>query len=223
MMAMSAPVERTNRPVVVARKNVNVAALPDSVKRVIASGHLDLHTPEIRDLVGPAVATDNIGASMATFSVTSPVSTALLTDRPAFTWEQAKSATGYQVTITDASGSAVDESPIVASTTWKADKPLPRGQVLRWQVKAMVNGSVLETAPDGGARFRILDADRADQIRDAQKTFADQPMALGILYAQAGMLDDAERAFTQARRQDPQNELVPKLMTDLKAVRNSGL
>lgn len=198
------------------------AKLPASVQQVIASGHLDLDTAVIRSLTEGASIMNNIG-STSTFTATSPVSTAVLTDRPSFSWTESKDAGAYQVVIVDGSGADVAQSPTVSSTSWRADKPLPRGVLLKWQVKAVQNGSAVETAPEGGARFRIVDADRAAQIIDAQKTFSDQPMALGILYAQAGMLDDAERALQKARKEDPRNELVPKLLADVKTVREGGL
>lgn len=195
--------------------------LPASVKSVLASGHLNLDTPEIRDLTSVDVSA-NVGEPPAPFKVSTPVGTALLSDRPTFSWEQAKEASTYQVIITDRDGGAVDVSPSISSTIWKADKALPTGQVLKWQVKAIANGTSAGTSPNGGARFRVLDPARAAQIRDAQKTFADQPLALGILYAQAGMLDEAQRALEKAHKQDPQNEIVPKLLADVKAVRDSS-
>lgn len=218
------PLMRPNGNIAMARPMTKApATLPDAVKKVLGAGHLDLDTPEIHELTTVDVS-DNLGATPASFSVTSPVSTALLSDRPVFTWEQAKEAVGYQVSVIDDTGTTVDTSPSVQTTFWKADKPLPTGELLRWQVTATESGQTSETAPVGGAKFRVLDPDRAAQIEDAQKTFSDQPLALGILYAQAGMLDEAERAFEKAQKDDPTNSMAPKLLADVKAVRqNSAL
>jgi len=219
-----APAFRSNGPVGMGSLSAGAGRneqLPASVRGVLASGHLDLDTPEIRDLT-TVDANAHIGEAPAPFNVSSPVGTALLSDRPTFSWQQAKDGSTYQVIITDRDGGAVDVSPSITSTAWRADKALPTGQVLKWQVKAIANGTSAGTSPNGGARFRVLDPDRAAQIRDAQKTFADQPLALGILYAQAGMLDEAQRALERAHKQDPQNEIVPKLLADVKAVRDNS-
>lgn len=194
------------------------AQVPDDVRQALVSGHLNLDTPEIRELTGAGESMDLLVIALPGFMPTSPVSTAVLSDRPEFTWQSSRVATAYQVSIADADGT-VAVSPVLDTTYWTPDQPLPRGVLLRWQVTSIRNDTKLQTVPAGGARFRVLDADRSRQIEDAEKTYADQPAVLGVIFAQAGMLDDAERDFAQALAYAPSDAAVSSLLAEVKSVR----
>ncbi len=196
--------------------------LPGAVQQVMTAQHINLDTPEIRALTG-AGEPPEIGAGGPSLALGSPVATAILGDRPVFTWAVVQDADGYEVSVMDTDGHTITAHMVAGRPIWRPDAPLPLGRILRWQVKAMKNGNVVATGPPGGARFRILDAGRAAQIWADEKRYGDQPLALGILYAQAGLLDEAERALDKAAKTDPNNPVVPKLMADVKAVRQNML
>ncbi len=49
--------------------------------------------------------------------------------------------------------------------------------------------------PAPEAKFKVLEQSQANELERIKKTAANSPLTLGVLYAQAGLLNDAEREF----------------------------
>jgi hypothetical protein len=58
----------------------------------------------------------------------------------------------------------------------------------------------------------VLNQTRAGELAHAKNTSGNSHLTLGILYAQSGLLDDAEREFQALLRANPQSTLVRKLL-----------
>lgn len=157
----------------------------------------------------------------ATFALLQPVGTVTLSNRPNFHWHPLAGATSYQVHILDTDFNVVAESEPVTTTSWSPPAGLKRGVVYLWQVSAAKDGEVISApaAPLPEARFKILTAAKAREVQRAIRARAGSPLELGIIYAHNGLLDDAEREFQTARRQNPGAATANKLQQNVSRVR----
>jgi hypothetical protein len=152
------------------------------------------------------------------FSVIEPVGSVTLSDRPTFRWSQLNGATGYLVEVYDERLGLATASPQITDHSWTAPQPLKRGEIYYWQVKAVKDGREVKSprAPAPQAKFRILDAARANELAQARRAYASWRLILGVLYAKAGLLDEAEREFRALQEDNPNSELVQRLLKQVR-------
>jgi hypothetical protein len=148
------------------------------------------------------------------FVLVAPVAEVVRTDRPTFAWQALSGATSYSVTIYDMSFKEVASSGAQTGLTWKIDNALPRGQIYLWQVTATKNGETLKSPvpPAPEARFRVLSQDRAAALTQIERANPNSHLALGVLYAEAGLLKEAQREFRLLVKTNPGSELAQKLL-----------
>jgi anti-sigma factor RsiW len=150
------------------------------------------------------------------FAVIEPAGKILLSDRPVFKWTRLVGADGYVVEIYDAQFKLISSSPMLTDLSW-APPQLPRGQTYSWQVKATGGGQEFiaphPTAPQ--AKFRILDQAAASEIARARRDYASSHLLLGLLYARAGLIDEAEREFRALQKANPHSDVARKLTASL--------
>jgi hypothetical protein len=129
-----------------------------------------------------------------TFDLLAPLGTTVLTDRPVLRWTPLNGASTYVVSIFDEHFNRVAESPAIGATDWRPASPLPRGQVLYWQVSANLGGrSIHAPAPPAPeARFEVVAQEVSDRIEAVRREHPGNPLLLAVLCANAGALDDAE-------------------------------
>jgi hypothetical protein len=155
------------------------------------------------------------------FALLGPVGTVVMSDRPTFRWRALDRANSYVVRIYDADFNEVVASPQLSANSWTVTRALERGRIYSWQVTARVGDkevvSPVKPAPD--ARFMVLDQAKANEMAKAKSESADSHLTLGVLYAQAGLLDDAERELQALLRANPQSALVRKLLSGVRAKR----
>jgi len=151
----------------------------------------------------------------------SPVGTVVLSDRPVFRWRRLDDADGYVVKIYDAGFNEVVASPQLSRTVWTTTRALQRGRTYSWQVMARAAAkeviSPVKPAPD--AMFMVLDQAKANDLIHAKNAVGSSHLTLGILYAQAGLLDDAERELQALLRANPQSPLAQKLLRSVREKR----
>jgi hypothetical protein len=154
------------------------------------------------------------------FAVIEPAGKVLLTDRPAFKWTRFSDADGYVVEVYDEQFNLVSASPLLTDPGWTAPQ-LARGQVYSWQVKAMRGGQEFiaprQTAPQ--AKFRILDRAAAAEIARARRDYASSHLLLGLLYARAGLLAEAEQEFRALQNANPDSDAARKLIESVSGPR----
>lgn len=153
------------------------------------------------------------------FSVLEPIGNVLLTDKPTFRWSTLEGATGYVVEVYDEQFKLVASSPQLSNPSWTTT--LPRGTVYSWQVKAIKEGQELTTPrpPAPQAKFRVLDRTKANEIARAKRAYGSSHLTLALLYADAGLLKEAERELRLVQRSNPNSELVRKLLRQIQALR----
>jgi hypothetical protein len=186
-----------------------------TVRGALASRRLPFPVT-LRDLIGTrsTLLGDAAGAG---FELSAPVSTGVLTDRPSLHWAPLSGAATYVVTLQNEATGETLSSPALHDRTWIPDAPLERGHTYLWQVAAASNGieTVSPSPPDPPAKFFVVSAEDASRLAKIPASH----IVRGILYADAGLVDDAERELAAAAAQNPSSDVVSRFLTQLKETR----
>lgn len=179
--------------------------------------------PEITELIGGADATVRAGQRQNPdeFLLLGPLGVAVLSDQPIFRWSRLEGAESYTVAVFSTDYRQVAASPALTVTSWAAPAALERGKVYTWQVKAQKDGrEIAAFMPSmAEARFLILGQAQAAQIERAQLKYNGSRLTLGALYAQAGLLDEAEAEFQALLRANPNSPMAQKLLDSVRKLR----
>lgn len=169
------------------------------------------------------------------FKLFTPISEVVANDRPLFRWQPLaggsslhaappRRAISYSVAIFDLELNEVQSSPALHATQWTPDRPLKRGQAYLWQVTARLSEGKSVTAPsppNPEARFQILDQKRADEIARFRAAHPQSHIALGILEAQAGLLESAETELQQVPESATDYALAQKLLKSIQEIQHA--
>ena len=155
------------------------------------------------------------------FAVIEPVAEVLMTDHPAFRWSPMAGTASYVVEVYDSKFNLVAASPPLTNQSWTPPHALPRGQVFAWQVKAIQDGQEFKAPrpPAPQARFRIIDQAAANELANARRAHPSSHLALGLLYAEAGLLKEAEEELRALQRANPGSEIARRLLAQILALR----
>lgn len=200
-----------------ASSNVLTADEQALINRVLTSGQLEMPAA-VRGLSGPVGTLLGGGAASSSLVPLSPIGTAVLSTAPEFTWQPMRGATSYSIAVFDQQFAQVASADHVTGTTWTPTRALPRGATLAWQITAhFPTGDVLAPAPpQPEARFVVVDDAAATAIASQQQRLVNQPLALGVLLAKAGLFVDAQQAFERAATQPENTERAKQLLAGLK-------
>ena len=161
----------------------------------------------------------------ASFALLDPVGKIVANKRPTLRWQPLRGAINYQVTITDprANYKEVAVSPALSDAKWTIDHPLKRGRIYTWQVTARAESGEVKApalnAPE--AKFKVLEQAKTDELARAEKAYAGSHLTLGTLYAQAGLLDEAEREFQALVKANLESDVAKNLLRDVRAKRRA--
>ena len=157
------------------------------------------------------------------FRLLYPVRRVVTEDRPVLRWESLPGVSSYRVYVLDADGNQVSQSEVLppTQTQWKAPT-LRRGQVFSWVVTAVVDGkkvvSPSVSAPE--IKFVVLSTTNFQELTRLKKS--NSHLALGVFYARAGLLNEAEREFESLIKLNPQSELPRKLLQSMRSIRKGN-
>ncbi|MET0649735.1 MAG: zf-HC2 domain-containing protein [Pyrinomonadaceae bacterium] len=177
---------------------------------------------ELAELAGEHGALRGGSASSQSFRLLSPSRIVTSDDRPSFKWEALPEATGYRVYVGDSrnreAASSGDLPP--SSTEWTPSAPLPRGGVYTWVVIAKVNGVdvIAPAASQPEVKFKVLSAEAMRELTELRNSRRSH-LALGIFYARAGMIEEAERELTALVQQNPKSQVAVKLLRSVQSWR----
>jgi len=176
---------------------------------------------QLKGLTRPPSSLMSADKQKSEFSVIDPVGKVLMTDQPTFRWALMEGATGYVVEVYDEKFNLVAASSQLAANSWRAPQQLGRGEVYSWQVKAIKDGQEFKSPrpPAPQARFRVLDQGKANELAKARRAFPSSHLALGLLYAQAGLLTEAEQELHLLQRANPDSEIARSLLSQVQALR----
>ncbi len=191
------------------------------VKEALTNQQLE-RSPLLAGLTRPGSSLMSGGDTQgARFSVIEPVGKVMISDYPTFRWSRLDGATGYVVEVYDEKFNLVATSPQLTDNSWTAPQSLKPGEIYSWQVKAGKDGQefISPRPPAPQAKFRILDQAKANELVQARRTFASSHLTLGLLYVQAGLLDEAEREFRALQKANPNSAIVRQLLANVQALR----
>lgn len=159
------------------------------------------------------------GAGDGSFALISPVGKILREQQPLLRWRALAGATSYTVAIVNADFKQVAQSPPLTATEWTPPVPLERGAIYFWQVTAIAPDgrevtSPAPTAPQ--AKFQVLDGRTFDELRTFAGAYPDSALALGVLYARAGLLDEAANEFEKLVKLNPRSPVARKLLESVR-------
>jgi len=109
-------------------------------------------------------------------------------------------------------------SPELTTVSWTATQSLSRGQVYSWQVKAVKDGQevTVPRPPAPQAKFRVVDQGSFTEISRAKRAYGSSHLTLALLYAKAGLVNEAEQELRLLQKANPQSEIVRKLLRQLR-------
>lgn len=160
-------------------------------------------------------------SGLAPFRPLEPSGVVVASDRPVFRWSPLAGATSYRVVVSDSSFGQVATSEELQTTEWTPPKALPRGVTYRWSIRAVKDGkeTVAPAPPLPQARFRVLDKARLAEVNRARRDHGNSHLLMGAVYANAGLVEDAEREFEALVRANPRAAIPEKLLANIKAGR----
>jgi len=183
-------------------------------KRVEPPAALALLSSPQGTLLGSAGAPPNL-------QLIAPLATAVPSDRPVFQWQPTVQASSYIVSIYDSHYGKVVQSPPVMQNQWQANRALPRGQIYSWQLTAKIKGRLVRAPlpPAPEARFQVLSQAEAEQLEKTRSQHPDSHLLLGLIYAQAGALDDSTRELTALLAANPDSDVAKELLASVQQLR----
>lgn len=208
--------------------NLNgLESLPASVRQAVrwSINAQQAQTPRFLD----AIAEGNTGVLMSgsaeatnngvPFALLSPVGRVVRESRPTLNWRPLAGAKSYTVAVVDANFRVVAQSPRLTVTTWTLNQALPRGANYSWQITAVkLDGAeiVSPVAPAPQAKFRVMEQSAFDEVLRLENSGVRSHLARGVVYAQAGLLDEARAEFEALVKDNPRSQLARKLLNSVK-------
>lgn len=147
----------------------------------------------------------------------SPVGTVVPTTRPTFQWKPVAGATWFKVTIYNASANVVAESPELKESRWTPATDLRRGEIYSWEVTSQINSKEVLTPP---RKFKVLGADCVGELQRAKARAGSSHLLLGLLYADCGLIEEAEKELSALVRANPQSPKARNLLSSVRRLRS---
>jgi hypothetical protein len=188
------------------------------LKRTLSNGRVE-KSSQLQGLTRPPSSLMGPNNSQKIFEVIDPVGSVLLSNQTTFRWTAMEGASNYVVEVYDENFNPVVVSPQLTGLTWTTG--LPRGKVYSWQVKATSDSGETTSPrpPAPQAKFRIVDQAKANELANARRAYASSHLTLGLLYADAGLLREAEQEFRLLQKANPESELARNLVRQVQSLR----
>jgi hypothetical protein len=166
----------------------------------------------------PSLTVRGSAPQVESFAVISPFCT-LVSDEPTFRWTALPGTTSYVVAVYDSNLRLVTTSQPLTETHWSAPDLLQRGMVYTWTVVAAKDGKeIIAPALPTRAEFTVIGASQLIGLNRRIKRTVSHA-ARGVIYAEAGLLDDAEREFRSHLAIDPADDRARKLLETVQSWR----
>jgi anti-sigma factor RsiW len=165
---------------------------------------------------GATVAGEQAGVP---FALVGPVGRVVREDRPVLRWRSLAGAVSYRASVVNSNFQIVDESLPTHATEWTPPAPLGRGQTYYWQVTATLadGGEIISPGtPAPRAKFRVLEESAADELRRLEESASESHLARGVLYARAGLVEEAEAEFRKLVTMNPRSPVARKLLQSVR-------
>ena len=179
---------------------------------------LDILRGADRALLGPA---DTQTASLRL----SPVGEWVRQATPLLQWSVVPGATSYAVDIFDDHLTLIQRSPPLQEARWQLGDVLERGHIYLWQVTAtFADGKVVgfPRPPAPEARFGVLGGAEVAELERIERARPEAHLDLGVLYARAGLLQDAEQELLKVVPSDGDFAAAERLLTTVRRLRTGA-
>lgn len=146
-----------------------------------------------------------------------PLGTWVRETRPQLCWQAVPGALRYVVKILDTNFNLVTASEAITDNCWQPPQPLTRNRTYLWQVTAETANAVINStsAELTEARFKIISVEQASEIERAARNYSPSHLTLGTLYAQAGLLTEAQREFRLLLKANPRSTIARHLLNQV--------
>jgi len=160
----------------------------------------------------------------AAFGVIAPVATIVRDARPVLRWQAHPRARGYTIGIFTDRLERVATSRELTGTAWTPDVALQPGITYQWQVTALTpDGPALTPAPpQPEARFRVLAATQRQTLDQQLAEAGSSNLLRGLALTRAGVLDEAEVAFSALAAANPSSPAARDLLAATRRLRGSA-
>lgn len=193
-------------------------ATRDLVKQSLKSGKISVTNNQLGGSGGVLMSETSANKGVP-FGLETPIGKVIRENQPLLRWKPLKEAESYSVVIVDENFRVVEQSGKLTLTSWKPAKSLPRGANYSWQVTAMLRDgteTVSPTSPAPQARFRVIEQNLNDEIGRLEKSSKRSHLALGVLYAKAGLKQEARAEFEKLLKENPNSPLARKLLESVR-------
>lgn len=192
-----------------------------AVQTALASERLS--EPQVlNELTGPKINLMGEVSDGLPFKLIAPVGVVLSLNRPTLRWQSVDGATQYTVSVFDSDFNRVAKSNPQATTAWTVPLSLQNGKIYSWEVTALKDNQEITSpvAPAPRAQFKIVELEKLNEIATVRKQKPLSHLTLGVLYARAGLLTDAEREFRALLNDNPQSNVAKKLLSTVQTWRS---
>jgi predicted anti-sigma-YlaC factor YlaD len=201
--------------------------LPNEYQKLLQGALANQQVPRSSNLRGLTRAGSSLMSgndAKDSFRLIEPVGKIVLRNAPAFRWSQMDGASYYVVEVYDEQFNVVATSPQLSTNSWTISQPLSRGKTYSWQVKANRDGEEVTSPrpPAPQAKFRVLDDATANNLARAEKTYASSHLTMALLYANAGLVAEAEQQLRLVLKDNPNSEIAQKLLRQVQAQRQGA-
>lgn len=195
--------------------------MPREIENALSTGVLA--KPQVlQEVAGNSVQLLGDEVKAESFNLESPKSV-ILNARPVFRWQPLAGATSYTVAVFDSNLKRVAKSEALAVNQWTPPANLKPGEVYQWQVTALKDGKqiIAPASPAPEAKFKILGSKESGRLQAALAQAGKANLARGILYARAGLLDDAEREFQAEISKNPKSQTARRFLEQIRSWRKN--
>jgi hypothetical protein len=196
------------------------ARVQQKVKAALQAGRLE-QPAALAQLTGQPSALLSESGNGLPFRLLGPLGQVVRSDRPTFRWGTLQGAQSYKVVVTDADLNEVATSPPLNRTQWRITQPLKPGEIYSWQVTALKDAVpvISPVLPAPQAKFKVIDRATSETLKQAEHAYPGSHLMLGVLYADAGLVDEAERELRLLVRNNPRADIARTLLRSLQAMR----
>jgi hypothetical protein len=189
-----------------------------STRRVDTSRVLDGLARDAAGVLMSGEATSGERAGVP-FALIGPVGKVVREDRPVLRWRPLAGAVSYKAAVVNSKFQVVAESRPTIANEWASPVVLQRGQTYYWQVTAtLADGSETTSprSPAPQAKFRVLEQTTEDELRRLEESTPESHLARGVLYAQAGLVEEAAAEFSELVNLNPRSPVAHKLLQSVR-------
>lgn len=188
------------------------------IKHVVAEQSLEM--PGLMALRGyrEIPVNDSDFGDESTSNLVSPIDVVVWSLQPTLRWQVVQEAITYQVEVYQSDTSArIVASKFLKETNWQLSLPLQRGNSYYWRLWVTKENQRISIPqpPTPAPQFKVLEQNKVEQLNEAKKLLSDFPLLLGILYAHAGLLEEAELELTKSINNNQELQLAKKLLQSL--------